>query len=1664
MDKSHQDDYALFASDASYTIPLLTKKQIFFNICSALIPKAHLPPFAASTLIFLSLMQFLALVFAARFENESIILTLIKITRLFPLIEDLGSVLWFYCGYVLIGVVILICALMIVLKFRNALNPFLATFAYLVQFVYWIGFIPIMELFLSVWNCEDNKLIGAQCWDIIHDIIIAITCVLLLSWMLVITVFTFVTGYSQPHRQDPFAHYPWKFELYYSILRILYVLSVRFSVLKYMEIPLLVITIPYFINILWRSYPYYHPTVAYGFAVGIFCNIVGGVAAAVKLGLGWLDIETDKLIGVAAVIFLLILFFTPLSQRIWYKKIISIDQAKNTIETDSKIHFIRNILIEGTRYFDDQNEFLTMQSSKYEESNSTDIPSEEKLISFQHQINPYQQIDSAQNNKKRVISLISRHNLRDDTDISFMLRMAGIFLNLVGNMHMAYKTLIDIEKNDPCLLDQLDIYLQERDIQLVTDCQSAKSMRKNGFCKFQKLIQYESEFDKLRKKMIEQAEIRIDFWSIIKSRPSLNKLHVLGLKMIHVNKEVKETWETLNTLNPYHVNSLSLYKSYTENVIGDNEELANIERKIQIAEIERSIRPFSLGELFSDDVCVMAITTEDSKILRASKTVSTIFQYDPKELEGKSVNVIMPPLISQYHKRYMEAYYKNVDCRASGTTLKTFALNRNGYIIPINLAVQPFFGFITGLIYIGAIKFEPIYDEMIITDTKGKIAGITGKICKKLQLTPLIIAERKIHIQQICHELSTDSIPAMEGTMNLRFSSSIDKINSLSMAAKKDSIKSKKEDSSSVLHYAKCEVKTVRYSQGLTLKVVTIGKSLDENEKGRKKGIQINLEMISTIQTIMKAVRKFKSMAIKASMNKNNDEYRSHPNTRISMSKLIINNNKNDPQSLEKTSKSNVFNNEEEKSTPRATNKDTTEPFLSTKGERISGKNKLEPIFETPSKNYHKELIHKATKNLEKRNESQRKPSPSQNLMAIGLASNYMKSGSLIVRDIDKNSVSSSIYRNVANIRKRSAENSKTSTVAYLRVATELFILLILILLGVRVGISIWFNSKIVNYGTLMIDNDDRLSAAGLLAGNLQLLTLYFPLNQYTNTSFMNENTGFAKYAHQGYMILENAKVSTYKEYMENQARNAIEMVLTSERNIRHSLGKYDRGLVKKIDWEPMNLTYSVNNIEFELEFKIQDAIYTIISVSLKLLEKITTNTYNYTDYEGSMAISNIVSNFVKGIRWTADFILEEAYNTIGLHGNFSLSSFMALLGVYAVYFIVIIPFLYLTNRDLVAMLMLFLDISKPDISGQLDKVSSFIKMMYRSERMQKVDYAIEDTTQNGEKIDNQEDQDEKVEDENTENEESSEKDDKHEKHKRHTNSKVKSYVPYKSNMWKLMLLFIVFSGFVIGVYAIMDYFSKNVGKVMAFKVSELKRLLRLYYTGVYTGPYLYSFIMTSKQGMCGFDKCLTYLPGHFESRQTDLYDFMLVHKGNQSLISDSYNNFFVNLFEKNPCKLPEFSNITQCEKHMGGIFSVGLQASIVRHLDIASSIYREYASTQGTNTDIENYMNDARLVDAHILSEQFITPALIMGIHFIHNSLQDDFSYDILLTAGLLSVFVLGFLIISISWLIWLTNFIQDTMFGTKLLLTNLPDDIILRNDSIQNYLTMAIHNGDPQ
>jgi PAS domain S-box-containing protein len=96
-----------------------------------------------------------------------------------------------------------------------------------------------------------------------------------------------------------------------------------------------------------------------------------------------------------------------------------------------------------------------------------------------------------------------------------------------------------------------------------------------------------------------------------------------------------------------------------------------------------------LAALFHESPDALVLVDADGEILLANRRVRDLFGYDPSELEGESVEVLVPEQVRDRHPSERESYMDNPTTRPMGADLDLYARRSDGSTVPVDISLSP---------------------------------------------------------------------------------------------------------------------------------------------------------------------------------------------------------------------------------------------------------------------------------------------------------------------------------------------------------------------------------------------------------------------------------------------------------------------------------------------------------------------------------------------------------------------------------------------------------------------------------------------------------------------------------------------------------------------------------------------------------------------------------------------------------------------------------------------------------------------------------------------------------------------------------------------------------------------------------------------------------------
>jgi len=94
-----------------------------------------------------------------------------------------------------------------------------------------------------------------------------------------------------------------------------------------------------------------------------------------------------------------------------------------------------------------------------------------------------------------------------------------------------------------------------------------------------------------------------------------------------------------------------------------------------------------LNAVFVTAVDAIVVATKEGQIICANASAERLFGYNGSELAGQSINILMPPQMSDQHDAFLQEHLRTGAGRISGTTRPVEGLRRDGATFPLQISV-----------------------------------------------------------------------------------------------------------------------------------------------------------------------------------------------------------------------------------------------------------------------------------------------------------------------------------------------------------------------------------------------------------------------------------------------------------------------------------------------------------------------------------------------------------------------------------------------------------------------------------------------------------------------------------------------------------------------------------------------------------------------------------------------------------------------------------------------------------------------------------------------------------------------------------------------------------------------------------------------------------------
>ena len=362
--------------------------------------------------------------------------------------------------------------------------------------------------------------------------------------------------------------------------------------------------------------------------------------------------------------------------------------------------------------------------------------------------------------KQCLLSYMSSHfnSIIKNFPTNSLIRIYYIHFNYIKryNLNSVRINLAELKKIRVNFQEEFIIFCMEQDIKEIDS--KVSDIGANGDSFDNELI--DQKYLKLKYLIENTTKLYVEFWSIFSgniTNLNITKLNNLGTKLNNYLREINSIWDNdlkNRSVDFEHQSIVLLYSKFLKEILWNNKKSEEISKKINSEYFYRNeSRKAKMGKksklpnidsvIENQDHLLFANSNERGicSIVQCSYNVLYFLGYEKKELIRKPIEILMPSIFVEGHKKMLEERIKKMissqssllDSSRNVNKKQTFILLRNkiGYLLPMNTSFTIYDDSDYSNTYIIKAKMEPkdsksMYAYYILTKPDFTIDSISS--------------------------------------------------------------------------------------------------------------------------------------------------------------------------------------------------------------------------------------------------------------------------------------------------------------------------------------------------------------------------------------------------------------------------------------------------------------------------------------------------------------------------------------------------------------------------------------------------------------------------------------------------------------------------------------------------------------------------------------------------------------------------------------------------------------------------------------------------------------------------------------------------------------------------------------------------------------------------
>ncbi len=1573
---------------------------------------------------------------------------------------------------------------------------------FLTPVLYWVLLSPTVEFFVSIFRCdlatgEHLVISGMVCWGSEHFIHVVLFCLFFVVNVIDIMLICRLGNECNPYNdQNPFRRFAWHFETMFALYRA--IMSILCVLLSNSSMDVILDGVYLFCSIIML--------LLYGTRALYYNKVVRGMFGACLLSSAWVYLNEflfeladltnvsyggrtiTTLIGMAAMYYISSLLRTAYENTLIKER----TSVRLCDDTDVEIFLCKIIELEQGRdrgTLSEEEDTLLQgyifvhktECLKPECPMNTDeifyVPQSKEMSNKQNQV-----FDDHVRVKHLIQKIYrdkmnsggSKLRLTDSNEVvisstRLLLACAYYQIYVLGNYYVANFHIDKAKTTDESLVTLCAVMKAKRVIGHLQEIAGRRKIH-HGSEKLENfdlrmVLEYEAYFSRMKKKLLVVAERQKKLCAeLLLPEPDLNNINQFGVQLIEDCDEAVAAWNQLRSMDCEDVKAEILYALYLTNVRSKQDEAGEhilMAKILGEKTIDASVKELTRNRqaMFTDDTAVVVMdTSSENRILKASNGVTRLFEYSQTDIAGKDVNILMPPFLGKEHAGFVERCLQTGKYNILNEVTETFGIDKERYVFPLYLCVRQYFDIVHGIIFLGLMKPSPKEEAAIITDTEGKILGVTYDVYEMMhEMTPTLLREQDVYMFYICpdfyREIGTRNYSDYVGALTLTFcvpknlqavSLTINTEHTL-IASKVRKTSQDRADPlpiaqlfsqsySSAFSYNRefqtrcwCTVKNKEVNNGrIRYKIISFSRISGRAEESRAEmtmnidkpicadSQQYKLQNGTTLrpatgldtQDLSRQPMRSHSRRLRAVINGNSDMKR----VLFTLCKMAI---KRNPAQAERLRSSIIVPDEPQRPPQAEEHRAPPEPST------IPPDQEGDPEASVSVETTRRCLVPTATAE----NEGMTAESMA-GLQSAPAQEEESKNQNAAAMDV--NATQSAIEKEVNSIRNSSFESYLPKSLNYANWGITAF--LILALTFSTTQFFIYQNTLTQMYGLREMTEWARSRSIVSVYEATRSLTLIFPAADGLPLLSLAARADY-DYSSIGY---ENKGTMNYWTWKLQDLKTFTDKLADIENKIQiHYIGvSAKQGLtttvLKWIFWSPDSTQYYRN-------VQLHSQVSMLEDQSLAIYDKLTNNGAGVLA-NIQLALSNGLTAAINTSTNTITESLEVIQPVIDREKMVSLLLMCVMFASAGAFMMGFVPLLYSINRDTAHMLQLLTKTKTSSLKVQIENCAKFTSFLHfegmGSQSHEEVERDEDDPVNDGTGL--------------------NESDKLVGRHKGR-NRKGKNAIGFRGEfVSRIVKMLVVFA--LVNVYSLYCYYEPPsfFTKVNSHleEVGNLETLMTLDYM-------LYTLMIEMFASNATYMGSTTVFAGLLSSVQTPLNNlqehFLEFHRENENYFSSTYRAIFDSLVLNSACQTNVVDNLTECASMEETVLAKGLFLATGTYIDIMYRISSDYISKQQRTLNYtRSVLNSEAMIEVERLFRKYLMTVhqyvASAAIDSVDSALNSEWPISVLAFVLFLAVILVLYLLL---WKLYV-GVLKKDLFSTKLLYSYLPLEIIISNPQL--------------